>query len=73
MLHALLESRTRRNSASRLQVYVWQMPVMLLNISIALLMVGLLILIWDRAADTAAWNDDMKVRAVIAFSHRSAN
>jgi hypothetical protein len=47
--------------ASRVQQYVWQLPVMLLNISIALFLIGLVILIWARAASSPDWDDDMKV------------
>jgi hypothetical protein len=34
-----------------------------MNISIWMLLVGLLILIWDRAASLDVWSGDMKVRA----------
>ena len=77
ILHNLL-ARPRRQSegskvegselvASKMQLYVWQMPVMLLNISITLLIVGLFILIWDRAAHAArssSWSDDLSVSMV---------
>lgn len=61
MLQKSLASGTNRGAASRLQIYVWQMPVMLLNISIMLLIVALFILIWDRAAQTIDWTGDMSV------------
>jgi hypothetical protein len=68
LLHKLLQSCARDGSASRLQKYMWQMPVMLLNISVASLIVGLLILIWDRAAKTPAWDDDVKVSDTKSFT-----
>ncbi len=61
MLQKSLASTSNRGAASRLQIYVWQMPVMLLNVSITLLIVGLFILIWDRAARAKGWTDDLKV------------
>jgi hypothetical protein len=42
-------------------LYVWQMPIMLLTFSIWYLLIGLLILIYDRAAVSSAWGPDMKV------------
>jgi nitrogen fixation-related uncharacterized protein len=48
-------------SSRRLQLYVWQLPVMLLNISIALFLIGLVILMWARASSSPGWDDDMKV------------
>ncbi|KAE8863119.1 hypothetical protein PTNB73_06326 [Pyrenophora teres f. teres] len=59
-------------SVSWLQLYVWQLPIMLLNISIVLFLVGLLILIWARAAHSAAWDDDMKVCTPILLLHRES-
>lgn len=56
----LTDSKTGK--PSQMQKYVWQLPVMLLNISIALFLIGLAILIWDRAASSPAWDADMKVR-----------
>lgn len=47
--------------ARRVQLYLWQLPVMLLNISILVFIIGVLILIWARAAAGARWNGDMKV------------
>lgn len=61
MLQKSLASSANGKAPSRLQVYVWQMPVMLLNVSITLLIVGLFILIWDRVAQTVDWTGDMKV------------
>ncbi|KAF3047415.1 hypothetical protein E8E12_004575 [Didymella heteroderae] len=67
MLQKSLASGTNRGAASRLQIYVWQMPVMLLNISIMLLIVALFILIWDRAAQTIDWTGDMSIAVVTTF------
>jgi nitrogen fixation-related uncharacterized protein len=38
---------------------------MLLNISLALFVVGLVILIWAKAARSQSWDDDMKVKLSI--------
>jgi hypothetical protein len=58
-------SRLRQHLNDRkdihLVAYVWQIPVMMLNISIWMLLVGLLILIWDRAASSKIWGGDTKV------------
>ncbi|KAF2629942.1 hypothetical protein BU25DRAFT_307513, partial [Macroventuria anomochaeta] len=70
MLQEMLASKKRdrpASTASKLQTYVWQMPVMLLNISISLLIVGLFILIWDRAAQVVDWTDDMKIALVTSI------
>ena len=45
------------------QVYIWQVPSMLLNISIQLFILGLTVLIWTVAA-RVGWGDDMKVSCV---------
>lgn len=42
-------------------MYVWQMPVMLLNVSILLFVVGVLILVWEQATRDLALNHDLKV------------
>lgn len=34
---------------------------MLLNISVTLFLIGLYILVWDRAAMRSRWDDEMKV------------
>lgn len=60
-LQKLLESGIKPGTPRRLQLYVWQLPIMLLNISIALLVVGIFILVWARAANCPSWDDDMKV------------
>jgi hypothetical protein len=62
-LQKLLRSDTT-GSARQLQLYVWQLPVMLLNISIALFLIALIIMIWARAAFTPGWDDNMKVRGL---------
>ncbi|EXA53644.1 hypothetical protein FOVG_01380 [Fusarium oxysporum f. sp. pisi HDV247] len=51
-----------KQGASKLQLYVWQMPIMLLNVSILLFVIGLMILIWDRAAMQSSWDQDPKVQ-----------
>jgi hypothetical protein len=51
--------------------YIWQLPVMMLNISIWLLLIGLLILIWDRAASSGIWGGDTKVIILsLLFNHQ---
>ena len=42
-------------------LYVWQMPIMLLSFSIWYLLIGLLILIYARAAASSPWGPDVKV------------
>lgn len=49
------------DGVNHLQLYVWQTPVMLLNISILLLIIGISILVWVRAADSLSWDEDTKV------------
>ena len=56
-------------SVSWLQLYVWQLPIMLLNISIVLFLAGLSILIWARAAHSPVWDDEMKVCTSISLFH----
>ena len=46
---------------SKIQLYVWQLPIMLHNVSVLLFIIGLMILIWDLAAIRPAWDQDMKV------------
>jgi hypothetical protein len=67
LLQARLKQRSGSasgNKANFLQLYVWQMPVMLLNVSIALFLIGLVILLWAAAAQSPAWDADMKVLQV---------
>jgi len=47
--------------ASKLQVYVWQIPFMLLTISIILFVVGLNIWVFEAATREVTWGDDRKV------------
>ncbi|KAF3906066.1 hypothetical protein ABW21_db0207561 [Orbilia brochopaga] len=49
---------------TRMQRYLWQIPVMLLNVSVLVFLVGLVILIWARAAVMPSWDDDMKIAFV---------
>jgi len=46
---------------SKLQVYVWQIPFMLLTISIILFVVGLNIWVFEAATKELSWGDDRKV------------
>jgi hypothetical protein len=62
-LKRLLGGKTD-GEAKRAQEYVWQLPVLLLNVSIGLFVIGLMILIWARAASSPDWDDDMKVCSV---------
>jgi hypothetical protein len=48
--------------ASKLQVYVWQIPFMLLTISIILFVVGLNIWVFEAATREVTWGDDRKVQ-----------
>lgn len=41
---------TKQVQPKRLQVYVWQIPLKLLNSSIYLFLIGLLALVWEAAA-----------------------
>ena len=49
-------------------IYVWQVPVMLLNVSILLFVVGVLILVWEQATRDLALNHDLKVCRYIIHS-----
>ncbi|EUC44639.1 hypothetical protein COCMIDRAFT_76143, partial [Bipolaris oryzae ATCC 44560] len=60
-LQALLKSPRGKN-ASKLQLYIWQVPVMMLNIAILVFLIGLMVLIWARAAEQPSWDQDMRVR-----------
>jgi hypothetical protein len=46
----------------RSQLYIWQVPIMLLNISILLFLVGLAILVWNAAlgVKSVVWTDEAK-------------
>ncbi|EXA53642.1 hypothetical protein FOVG_01380 [Fusarium oxysporum f. sp. pisi HDV247] len=57
-----------KQGASKLQLYVWQMPIMLLNVSILLFVIGLMILIWDRAAMQSSWDQDPKIALVASIA-----
>ncbi|KAH7090172.1 hypothetical protein FB567DRAFT_284828 [Paraphoma chrysanthemicola] len=59
---------TQRGDARPSQLYVWQLPIMLLNISLALFVVGLVILIWAKAARSPRWDDDMKIAFVVTIA-----
>jgi len=48
--------------ASKLQVYVWQIPFMLLTMSIILFVVGLNIWVFEAATRDVTWGDDRKVQ-----------
>lgn len=62
-LRLLLEGKVTNGvmQPSKIQLYVWQLPIMLLNVSVLLFIIGLMILIWDLAAIQPAWDQDMKV------------
>lgn len=57
--HWLGNLRTRK--AGWVAPFVWQVPMMLLNISLVLFLLGLFIGIWCLAAVTPGWDDDTKV------------
>ena len=61
-LQRLLRDKADPHTTSKSQLYLWQLPVMLLNISILLFIIGLMIIIWNQATQRSAWNDEMKVR-----------
>ena len=44
------------------QIYVWQGPIMLLNISVILFIVGLVIMVFDRLWDAVLAEQSLKVR-----------
>jgi hypothetical protein len=45
-----------------LQVIVWSVPLMVLNISILLLIVSILIIVWVRAVEEPTFGREAKVR-----------
>ena len=45
-----------------MQLYVWQIPVNLLNVSISVFLIGLAIHISAMARDSKTWADEKKVR-----------
>jgi hypothetical protein len=51
-----------------LQVYIWQMPIMLLNIAVSLFLVGLFILIWDCARQDSSWNRDTTIAFIASLA-----
>lgn len=62
--HALTVFRPRLS-----QVYIWQVPVMLLNLSICLFLVGLTVFVWDLAfASGLQWESDNT--KVLELCHR---
>jgi hypothetical protein len=60
-LKTLLQNN--ETTARKRQLYVWQLPVMILNVSILLYLIGLFIVIWSQAVEQLAWDDNMKVSA----------
>ncbi|KAJ6260754.1 hypothetical protein Dda_4983 [Drechslerella dactyloides] len=67
-LQKLLRSKKDPSKLSSAQRYLWQVPVMLLNVSVLVFLVGLMILIWERAAVMPSWDDDMKVAFVASLA-----
>jgi len=61
-LQKLLRKKADPHIASKSQLYLWQLPVMLLNVSILLFIIGLIVIIWSQAAQQPGWNDEMKAR-----------
>lgn len=55
--------KNNKNHVSKSQLYIWQLPVTILIASILFFLIGLLIMIWNQAAEQLAWNDGMKVGA----------
>jgi Na+-translocating ferredoxin:NAD+ oxidoreductase RnfD subunit len=58
-----LKNKLRRGkgTVTRSQLYIWQLPVMITNISILLFLIGMLIIIWSKATQYAVWDDELKV------------
>jgi hypothetical protein len=48
-----------KTAAGRVHLFVWQIPIMLVNISIGMFLLGVLILVWDIAAQK--WGKDLTV------------
>jgi len=59
--------------SSKLQTYTLRVPVMLLNISVILLLIGLIILIWNIAARAPAWDSDMKASLTMDTPYRETD
>lgn len=53
-----------QHKAAWLQLYIWQLPISMLNGSVYLFVTGLAVLLWDAAKLEAlkAWGRDVKVR-----------
>ncbi|KAI1124843.1 hypothetical protein F5Y10DRAFT_248379 [Nemania abortiva] len=62
------EKNSRKVKPSAIQLYVWQMPIMVLNVSISLFLIGVAIVVWDRAAQQPSWNDDTKIAFVASLA-----
>jgi hypothetical protein len=56
--------QNNKSTVSRRQLYIWQLPVMILNVSILLFLIGLFVVIWNQAVEHLSWDDDMKVSAI---------
>jgi uncharacterized membrane protein len=62
---AATEATTEHYEARVLQMYIWQIPHMLVNGSIYMFVAGLAVLVWnaaDRRDGKLAWGDETKVR-----------
>ncbi|KAF3763920.1 hypothetical protein M406DRAFT_58174 [Cryphonectria parasitica EP155] len=57
-----------KHSASYSQLYLWQLPVMLLNASILIFLIGLSIIIWSQAASHEYSGDTMKIAIVTSLT-----
>jgi hypothetical protein len=65
-----LGEERRELEASKLQVYVWQIPFMLLTMSIIMFVVGLNIWVFEAATRELTWGDDRKVQIpLLSFSN----
>ncbi|KAE9373817.1 hypothetical protein N431DRAFT_482728 [Stipitochalara longipes BDJ] len=63
-------TEAKKLEPSKLQVYVWQIPFMLLTISIILFVVGLNIWVFEAATREQTWGDNRKVQPVsLSFSN----
>jgi hypothetical protein len=79
-LRKLLTSRTRRKAqggnqgtvrASRLAIFVWQVPVMMLRLGVYLFLIGLLVLLWDISGVNRDYYSapNLKVRIIQSDLH----
>ncbi|KAF1994660.1 hypothetical protein P154DRAFT_447120, partial [Amniculicola lignicola CBS 123094] len=68
------------SSISKLRLYLWErrkwrlthyvlsLPLRMLDLAIGLFLLGLLILVYDRAAKSGVWDDDAKIALVVSLA-----